>query len=377
MSPPDDLLVALNYYTPYVSGLSDTAKVLAEGLATRGWRVTVVTSRHDRSLLPRELLGGVHVVRTPVLARVGKGTISPHLPIIAARAARRSTVLNLHLPMLEAGLIARLCPDTPLVATYQCDINLPPGRLNQAQVSAVDASSRRALRGAAAVVPSSDDYAENSRLWPAMRGKTTAISPPCQDRRGGRPIYRDGTGMHVGFLGRIVEEKGLDYLIDGFLGAAAAEDRLLIGGDHTKIAGGSVIDAVRARTKGDPRIRFLGFLPDQSLADFYASIDAFALPSVNSLEAFGIVQVEAMMTGVPAIASDLPGVRTPIRATDFGIIVPPRNAAAITAAITTLKHTPPDPATGAQEARRTYGAQQTIDRYETLLRAVDPGLRRP
>ncbi len=364
------LVIALNYYTPYVSGLTDTARIVAEGLVERGWRVTVVTARHDRALAARETMNGVEVLRTPVVARIGKGTISPALPFVAARLARRAEVLNLHMPMLEAGLIARLAPATPLVATYQCDVSLPDGLVNRVQVQAVDVSSRIALTRARTVVPSSDDYAERSRLWPAMTGHTRAISPPCLDRRGGSPTFRDGDGLHVGFLGRIVEEKGLEYLVEGFLLAAGPTDRLLIGGDYSKIAGGSVIDRVRARASGDERVRFLGFLPDDALNDFYASLDVFALPSVNSLEAFGIVQVEAMMTGVPAIATDLPGVRTPVRETGFGEIVAPRSPQAIAGAIATLRASSPDREAGGARARHRYGVTGTVDSYAALFDEV-------
>jgi len=373
--PGPELLVSLNYYAPYVSGLTETAKVVAEGLAARGWRVCVVTAQHDPALPRREMLAGVDVVRTPVVARIGKGTISPSLLSTAIRVGRRCGVVNLHMPMLEAGPIARGVGDIPVVATYQCDVDLPPSPLNSVQVRAMDASSRMALRRAASVVPSSDDYAEHSRVWAAMAGRTHPISPPCQLREGGTPRFRSGSGQHVGFLGRIVEEKGLEYLVEGFLRQAQPQDRLLIGGDYTKVAGGSVIDRVRRSAAGDDRVEFLGFLPDDALADFYASLDVFALPSVNSLEAFGIVQVEAMMCGVPSLASDIPGVRTPVQRTGFGEIVGPRDVAGIATALTRLREQPRDRTEGARRARELYGAKRTLDAYEELLGGLAGGRR--
>ena len=309
------------------------------------------------------------------MARIGKGTISPALPATAIRVARRAGLVNLHMPMLEAGLIARGVGKTPVVATYQCDVDLPPSSLNTIQVRAMDTSSRLALRRAAAVVPSSDDYARHSRVWAAMRGRTHPISPPCQLRSGGSPRFRRGAGQHVGFLGRIVEEKGLEYLVEGFLRQARSEDRLLIGGDHSNVAGGSVIDRVRSSAHGDPRVQLLGFLPESALADFYASLDVFALPSVNPLEAFGIVQVEAMMCGVPSLASDIPGVRTPVQNTGFGEIVGPRDTAGISAGLSRLRASPPDRAEGARRSRELYGADRTIAAYEALFTDLLPGGR--
>ena len=361
-----DVLMALDYYTPYVSGLTNVARDVAEGLAARGHRVRVITSRHDDALPRREVLRGVEVERTPVLARLGKGLVSPALVRRAIAVSADAGVTNLHLPMPEAGLIALRCR-SPLTVTYHCDVSLPPGLLNSAQRTGVDLSSRAALRRAARVVVSSDDYARHSRLWPAMAGHLTVIPPPCRGREGGSPTYRDGPGLHVGFLGRIVEEKGLQYLVRGFRALGDPDSRLLIAGDFADVAGGSVVDEVRRVVADDDRITLLGFLPEERIPDFYASLDVFALPSVNAFEAFGIVQVEAMSAGVPVLASDLPGVRVPVRETGFGVVVPPGDVDGIAAGLRELAAGVPDRVTPAEVARREYGLTAVIDAYEELF----------
>ena len=130
----------------------------------------------------------------------------------------------------------------------------------------------------------------------------SVVPPPCPPPAFGLPTFRETDGLHVGFLGRIVREKGLQHLIRGFRALPDADARLLIGGDYEHVAGGSVIDQVRAATDGDSRVRLLGFVPDARIADFCASLDVFALPSVNAFEAFGIVQVAALQAGVPVLA---------------------------------------------------------------------------
>ena len=76
-----------------------------------------------------------------------------------------------------------------------------------------------------------------------------------------------------------------------------------------------------------PRIReyeisghwtFLGNLDPQEMAAFYPNLDVLTLPSLNSTEAFGLVQIEAMMNGVPCVPSALPGVRQPVRMHGMG-----------------------------------------------------------
>ena len=51
---------------------------------------------------------------------------------------------------------------------------------------------------------------------------------------------------------------------------------------------------------------------------FYAACDVLVVPSLNSTESFGLVQVEAMLCGTPSIASNLPGVRQPPLMTGMG-----------------------------------------------------------
>ena len=362
--------MALNYYSPYVSGVTEAARVVAEGAAAEGDRVLVIAGRHRSDLPARETISGVQVRRTRVVARIGKGTISPGFVPAVVRAARQARVLNLHLPMLEAGAIAVAVRSTPIVATYQCDVNLPPSPLNRLQERALDRSHRFALRRAAAVGVTSYDYARSSRLWPAMACHLRAIPAPAILRDGGNPNFRDGPGPHVGFLGRIVAEKGLEYLIDGFRALPDPTARLLLAGDFDRVAGGSVVEMVRARIGNDERIRLLGFLPTEALPDFYASIDMFAFPSVNSLEAFGLVQVEAMMVGIPVLASNLPGVRMPVRDTGFGEIVPIRDAPAITAGLPRIEQRVFDrPALAAQAIAR-FGAGSVIERYRALFAEV-------
>jgi len=365
-----DLAMALTYYAPYVSGLSDAARAIAEGLAGRGWRVTVVATRHQPDLPARETLNGVDVVRTPVIARIGKGTVSPAFVPAAARAAGRSRALLLHLPLLEAGLIASLVRRTPIVTMYQCDVSLPAGLANRGQTAVIDLSSRVACRRSRAVVASSADYAQASRISTSLLPRLRVIPPPCRLRSGGKPAFRDTPGLHVGFLGRLVEEKGVEYLVEGFRRLTDPAARLLLAGDFAAVAGGSVVERVRQGAAGDPRIRLLGFLPDAQVADFYASIDVLVLPSINPLEAFGIVQAQALMLGIPVIASDLPGVRVPLTEVDLGTLIPPRDAAAIAGALSAPLPAARQRQTASLRARELWMADAVVERNATLLREI-------
>src|SRR4051794_18338477 len=122
------ILHALTYYHPHLSGLTIYVERLAETLAARGHEVTVLASRHLPTLPRLEARGGVRVVRAPVLLRLHKGVVSPAFTTETWRLLQDQDVLNLHLPLLEAGLLsllARRVARKPVVLTYHCDLQLP------------------------------------------------------------------------------------------------------------------------------------------------------------------------------------------------------------------------------------------------------------
>ena len=82
--------------------------------------------------------------------------------------------------------------------------------------------------------------------------------------------------------------------------------------------------------------RFLGVLNPVQMAAFYPNLDVLVVPSLNSTEAFGLVQIEAMMNNVPSVASSLPGVRRPVQMTGMGEVVPIGDSAALSQALLSI-----------------------------------------
>lgn len=73
------------------------------------------------------------------------------------------------------------------------------------------------------------------------------------------------------------------------------------------------------------QINFLGKLDDEKLVEIYQSSHLFILPSINKGEAFGLVLLEAMASGCPVIATNLPGVRKVFKNGKQGMLVEPKN----------------------------------------------------
>ncbi len=80
------------------------------------------------------------------------------------------------------------------------------------------------------------------------------------------------------------------------------------------------------KLKLDNKVLFVGSQSEQDLISFYQLADVLVLPSIDQSEAFGLVLIEAMACGCPVIASNLPGVRWVVQASQAGRLVKPGKA---------------------------------------------------
>lgn len=343
------ILIALTYYRPHVSGLTIYVQRLAQALAARGHHVTVLTSQYDKGLPRYEVIEGVNILRVPVAMRVSKGVIMPTLGFEATREVLAHEVLNLHLPQLDAAGIAlrgRLF-GRPTVLTYHCDLILPRGLVNWVANHAAAVANRFAANFADAIVAYTEDYARNSPFLSRYLKKIRVIPPPVEvppvDRaqvkafvRRHVPSLQDGAPV-IGMAARLATEKGVEYLLRAIprIIQRHPQVQVLFAGQYENVLG----EAEYAR-RLSPIIErykdhwtFLGVLDPAEMASFYKTCDLTVLPSLNSTESFGLVQVESMVSGTPVIASNLPGVRQPVLTTGMGKIVPIGDSEALAASI--------------------------------------------
>lgn len=145
-------------------------------------------------------------------------------------------------------------------------------------------------------------------------------------------IERDA--IVVGFVGRLVEEKGVPELLQVAERIRVSHPRvrfLFVGpSDHAK-HDAITPESVRKQGLGSSSL-FAGPRTDMPL--IYAAMDALCLPSYR--EGFGMVLAEAGAMGLPVIASDLGGCREIVDDDVNGILVPAGNVDALHAAIVTL-----------------------------------------
>ena len=376
------VLIALTYYRPHISGLTIYAERLARGLARRGHAVTVLTSRFSPELAEREERDGVRIVRVPVALKVSKGVIMPGFPRAALAAIAEADVVNVHMPQFEAALVTWLARARrrPVVLTYQCDLRLPAGGFNRAVEWSLRPLNRLAAAGADAIVVSSDDYARHSSFLARSMSAVHAVAPLVdlpEPTDAATEALRASWGPPrptIGFAARFAAEKGVESLLEALpaIVAAVPDARVVFSGAYKDTVGEEAYwqRLVPLLERHRDRLLFLDLLPMETMPSFFAACDVLAVTSLNSTEAFGMVQVEAMLSGTPVVATDLPGVREAVGRTGMGVIVPPRDPARLAAALVDVIREPARFIRPRGEILAAFDLERSLRQYEELFASV-------
>ena len=369
-----NILMCLNYFTPHVSGLTRYAELVARGLAEDN-QVTVLTGQHDRQLPQRESDGEVTIIRTKLWFSLHKGYVSPQLLTEFYRLARDVDVVYLHLPLAEAWLVVSLLPKaTPLVVSFHCWPQVTGGVVDRLALGFAKAGMTRCFQRASNIIVNSVDYAESLPALAKFFDKLIQIPPPSTEFQSPiKPRLRceQSGNVRVGFLGRFATEKGISVLLQAVPEVIARNPRtrFVFAGDYRRVRGGASYDRSKEqRAALDSHIELAGALDESEICSFLDSLDLLVLPSINSYESFGMVQVEAMKRGVPVVASDLPGVRVPVQLTGQGRLAVPGDAGSLAQAILSQLRTPSCRAETAKRAVEHFGNEQLMTRFKQAIK---------
>ena len=138
------------------------------------------------------------------------------------------------------------------------------------------------------------------------------------------------TRIRVGFVGRLDPVKRVVDLVDALRHLPEGDYDLHIYGEGAMKP--AIEAAIASSSKLAGRVTLHGAVVDVRRA--YSAIDLLVLPS--DAEGFGLVLIEAMAAGVPVIGTNVDGIREVIRDGETGLLVPPRDPAALSVAIQRL-----------------------------------------
>jgi glycosyltransferase involved in cell wall biosynthesis len=375
-------LIVLTYYRPHISGLTIYAELLANALVKRGHQVTVLTSRHEKNLPLQEMVEGVRIVRAPVLLKISKGVIMPTFGLLAAQLIREHDIVNIHLPQFDSAVISAVAKlqKKPSIITYHCDLIMPPGFIPWLANQSVLMMNHIAGLLTDRLITYTQDYADHSPFLSKFKKKVHIISPPVdlpevtseEVSEFKKKTNPNNNHPVIGMAVRFATEKGVEVVIDALPQVLEKfpQAQLQFAGPYKNIRGEEqyaerLMPRIRAFEKSG-NWRFLGPLSHKEMALFYQNIDVVVLPSLNATEAFGLVQIESMISGAPSIASALPGVRQPVKRHGMGKVVPIGDSNALAAALIDIFSDPQAFQQDRQMIKKTYLPDTIAQAYEDL-----------
>lgn len=324
-------------YPPYRGGMGNVAFEYVERLRARDWNVHVFTLQDSDSRLddPR------HIHRIPSMLHIGNAGVLPSL----FHRLSGFDLVHLHYPFFGGAepVIVRkaMRPDQGLVMTYHMDASA------DGMKGAIFSAHRRLLfpwlvNRVDRILVSSLDYAKHSALAELDLDDRIEEHPFGVDQERFHPgvesELRERHGiphktpvlLFVGGLDTAHSFKGVPQLLDALEALVEFDWQLVVVGE------GSLKETYRvlAQSKGiDGRVTFAGSVSHNDLPRYYRLADFHLFPSTRRAEAFGLVALEAAASGIPTIASDLPGVRTVVEDGATGLLVPPGDVEALKRAI--------------------------------------------
>ena len=334
---------------------------LSAELARRGHQVVVYTRRDDPDLPDRVPLSGRRVADGVVVEHIPAGPsrpvpkdeLLPYMKSFAAQLCRRwrlsrPDVVHGHFWMSGLAALSAVAKLDSAVQTGESPIAVTQtfhalGSVKKRWQPRTDTSpaerieiERRIVRSVDRIIAScSDEVAELSRLGAVGSsidvvpcGVDTALFSPHgpAEARSDRP--------RIVYVGRLVPRKGVDDLIRAVAGLDGVELLIVGGPPADQLDRDAEVARLRALAGGHPGIRLVGQWPHEQLPSLLRSADLVA--SVPWYEPFGIVPLEAMACGVPVVASAVGGMLDTVSPGETGLLVPPREPAAIRAAISRL-----------------------------------------
>ena len=318
------------FYPPHMGGIETHLQALC-GELKKSLDLRVLVSSEGPEQI-EELLDGVSVLRVPTRFTLASTPFSPGM----IRQIRRSQsdIIHLHLPnpmavfaYLASGYRGRL------VITYHSDT------VRQKILGPLfEPFLHQALTRSSAIIATSPNYVRTSPVLARHRERCHVIplGIPIEDfdqcDSGAAAAIQQQFGDRVIVsVGRLVYYKGFEYLIQAMV---RVQGTLLIIGEgplREKLSSLSSELGVAAK------VCFLGKVDHARLVACYHAAKVFALASIARSEAFGIAQVEAMSAGLPIVNTDLDsGVPFVSLHEQTGLTVPPRDPAALAAAINRL-----------------------------------------
>lgn len=341
-------------YYPKVGGIETTITTLSEGLVGKfGEDVSVLTCNEKVSLKTIDnVIKGVKIKYVPTYGFLASLPVSPGY--FKSITEYSGDILHIHEPFPLADMSTLLFPKlkrnfSRIVVSWHSDIIRQKWAL-----SIYKKYLFKFLKMADKIIVSNRSLIKNSDFLPSFEHKIEVIPIgvnlnwvySCQESNDlSEKIRASNKNSLALFVGRLVYYKGLEFLIEAI---NLIPDVLLI-----IIGTGPLKEKLINKINGlnlASRIKIIPEVDEKTLHSYYKACDFFVLPSVEKSETYGIVQIEAMACGKPAICTEIGTGTTFVNQNEVtGLVVPPRNIKLLAEAMNKLITN--------KELRKQFGCQ--------------------
>ena len=313
-----------NFFNPY-NGIGRFIIDLSNILKENNYRIIILTGKTTNQEKIIERNNGVLIYRSALTFKFNRGYFS--LPLIKDFISIQKKVdfIYFQFPLVELLPLSILTKKTKLLQ-YHC---LPAFVSNNLSFMITNIYFKFSFIFASLfchkIITFTNDYFYSNFINYFFKYKTSEILPFIKYSKLNdldNKILKKDTKPIFGFLGRICEEKGIDIIIkaSNLLNKRNIDHTIFIAGDLEDLRFKKYINKILLLSQDSKSVKFIGKLTEEDKNRFLQEIHILLLPSTNSFEAFGLVQLEAMNFGKLVIASSLRGVRIPIKYTKNGLL---------------------------------------------------------
>ena len=354
------------FFPPDLGGMESVIYDITLGLNERKIACDVLCSNSKLAYREEILPCGAKIMRCASFGKVASTAIAPQMIFKLRKIIANYDIIHIHLPDPMANL-ALFCANhkgKKIIIHWHSDI------IKQKFLLKLYAPLQTwLLKRADSIIATTQQYADFSPTLKPFRDKIFAIpigidslfeSPKTAESTESQAESRQNKKT-IFALGRLVKYKGFEYLVESM--RYLPDFTLYIAGSGVEWA--NLKAHIKALSVVDSsiknRIFLLGKVDERTKMEHLNNDSIFVLPSITRNEAFGVVQLEAMSAKMPVIATDIKGsgVSFVNLHNESGLIVPPRDAKAISEAILRVMA---DYTRFSEGAQRRYLAHFTKDK---------------
>lgn len=297
-------ILQLGKFYPLIGGIEKVEFSLLKGLSSRGIRCDMLCANLDGKDKVIKINDNANLILCNSLTKIFATVISPSMVIKLRKICKEYDIIHIHHPDPMACLALYLSGYKGKVVLHWHSDIIKQKRL----LKLFKPLQKWLIKRADIIVGTSPIYIKESPFLTKVQNKITSIPIAVGDMNCNLDevniIKNKYPNKKIIFsLGRLVEYKGFEYLIE------AAKK---LGDDYVVLIGGSgpLKEKLNRLIKAynlEENVKLIGYIKDKDVPNFFCACDIFCFPSIYKTEAFGLVQIESMLFGKPIVATRIPG----------------------------------------------------------------------